>query len=113
LLERLLAAGGHAGAARWNGEGALMIAAGAGSLESVRLLARHGADPNASDPRGGQTALMWAAAEGHGDVVAGLVAMGAKVNAASKAGFTPLLFAVTKGDVPSIKTLLAAGADPN
>ena len=74
---------------------------------------RHGADVNAAEPRGGQTALMWAAAEGHGDVVAGLVEMGANVNAASKTGFTPLVFAVTKNDVPSIKTLLEAGADPN
>ena len=39
-------------------------------------LVRHGADVNAADPRGGQTALMWAAAEGHGDVVAGLIETG-------------------------------------
>ena len=65
---------------------------------SVRQLVRHGADVNAAEPRGGQTALMWAAAEGHGDVVAGLVEMGANVNAASKTGFTPLVFAVIKND---------------
>mgnify|MGYP003693777165 CR=1 FL=1 len=42
-----------------------MIAAGAGSLDAVReLVAQHGADVNAAEPRGGQTALMWAAAEG-------------------------------------------------
>ena len=85
--ERLLTSGGNARAARWNGETALMIAAGAGSLETVRQLVRHGADVNAAEPRGGQTALMWAAAEGHDDVVSGLIGMGANVNAASKAGF--------------------------
>jgi ankyrin repeat protein len=90
-----------------------MIAAGAGSLDAVRELVRHGADLNTPEPRGGQTALMWAAAEGHRDVVAGLVEMGANVNAASRAGFTPLVFAAVKGDVPSINTLLAAGANPN
>ena len=41
-----------------------------------------------------------------------LIEIGANVKAASKNGFTPLVFAVTKNDVPSIKALLAAGADP-
>ena len=113
LVERLIAAGGDARATRWNGETAVMIAAGAGSLEGVRQLVRHGADVNAAEPRGGQTALMWAAAEGHSDVVAGLVALGAKVDVASRAGFTPLVFGTIKGDVASIKTLLGAGANPN
>ena len=37
-----------------------MIAAGAGSLEAVRELVRHGADVNAFDPLG-RTPLMYAA----------------------------------------------------
>jgi ankyrin repeat protein len=37
---------------------------------------------------------MWAAGEGHLDVVKALVDAGANVNAKSKAGSTPLLFAV-------------------
>jgi ankyrin repeat protein len=113
LVERLLTAHGDARAARWNGETALMIAAGAGSLESVRDLAHHGADVNAAEPRGGQTALMWAAAEGHSAVVAGLIELGARVDAASKAGFTPLVFATMKDEAESMRILLAAGADPN
>jgi ankyrin repeat protein len=113
LVQRLLDAGASPLAARWNGETVVMIAAGTGSLAAVRQLARGGADVNAAEPRGGQTALMWAAAEGHGDVVAGLIELGANVDAVSKAGFTPLVFAVIKNDAPSIKTLLAAGANPN
>jgi ankyrin repeat protein len=113
LIGRLTAAGADARAARWNGETAVMIAAGAGSLESVRELVRRGADVNAFEPRGHQTALMWAAAEGHGDVVGGLIDLGAKVDAASKTGFTPLVFAVIKNDAASIKALLAAGANPS
>jgi uncharacterized protein len=113
LVERLLAAGADARAARWNGETAVMIAAGAGSLDAVRQLARHGADVNAAEPRGRQTALMWAAAEGHGDVVAGLIALGATVDAVSAAGFTALVFATIKDDAASMNTLLAAGANPN
>jgi ankyrin repeat protein len=113
LVRRLLWAGGNAHAARWNGETALMIAAGAGSLDAVRQLVFYGADVNGAEPRGGQTALMWAAAEGHSDVVAGLVEAGATIDAASKTGFTPLVFAVIKDDVASIGTLLHAGANPN
>lgn len=113
LVKRLLAAGGSAKAARWNGETAVMIAAGAGSLETVKLLALHGADINITDPLRRQTALMWAAAEGHSDVVAGLVEMGANVNAVSKNGFTPLVFSTTKNDVASLNTLIKAGASPN
>ena len=109
----MLAAGGNARAARWNGETALMIAANAGSVDSVGQLVRGSADVNAAEPRGGQTALMWAAAEGHRDVVAALIEMGANVNAASRTGFTPLVFGIVKGDVASVKTLLDAGADPN
>jgi ankyrin repeat protein len=113
LVQRLLAAGGNARSARWNGESAAMIAAGAGSLDTLKQLVLHGADVNVADPVKGQTALMWAAAEGHSDVVAGLVEMGANVNAVSKGSFTPLLFAITKNDLVSIKTLLKAGAKPN
>ena len=109
LVQRLLDAGAKATATRWNGETALMIAAGAGSVEGVRQLVLHGADVNAADPRRGQTPLMWAAAEGHTDVVSALLEIGANAKAVSKAGFTALVFAVTKNDVESIDKLVAAG----
>jgi ankyrin repeat protein len=56
---------------------------------------------------------MWAAAEGHGDVVAALIEIGATPNAVSKSGFNALAFAVAKNDATSIRTLVAAGLDPN
>ena len=69
LVEKLLKAGADVNAARWDGETALMIAANAGSAEVVKQLIARGADVNAAESRKGQTALMWAAAEGHPDVV--------------------------------------------
>jgi ankyrin repeat protein len=77
------------------------------------LLVRHGADPNAAEPRRGQTALMWAAAEGHTAVVRTLIEGGADVKAAARSGFTALAFAVQKDNVESVRLLLAAGLDPN
>ena len=90
-----------------------MIAANSGSVEAVRDLIAHGAHVNAAESRKGQTALMWAAAEGHSDVVKLLIDKGADVKAVSKSGFTALVFAAVKNDAASVRSLLAAGADPN
>jgi len=113
LSARLLKAGANPKATRWNGETTLMIAAGAGSVEEVKLLLDAGLDPNGKESEKGQTALMWAAAEGHPDVVELLIQRGANVNAASKKGFTPLLFGTMKNDSASIRHLIKAGADAN
>ena len=54
-----------------------------------------------------------AAAEGHPDVVKILIEHGADIKAASKSGWTALVFASVKNDAKSVQMLLAAGADPN
>ena len=74
LVRTLLAAGADANTARWDGETALMIAAGAGSVDAVNSLVARGANLNAAESRKGQTALMWAAAERHPEVVKTLIA---------------------------------------
>jgi ankyrin repeat protein len=53
---------------------------------------------------------MWATAEGHAEVIQLLLQAGADANSASKAGFTPLIFAAIKGDGPAFANLLAGGA---
>jgi ankyrin repeat protein/biotin operon repressor len=68
---------------------------------------------NAVESRKGQTALMWAASEGHSAVVQALIAAGADVKAVSKTGYTALIFAAAKNDAQSVSRLIAAGADPN
>ena len=112
LVDKLLQAGANPNAARWTGATPLMIAAGAGSTEAVKLLAAKGAKIDTIEQRKGQNALMWAAAEGHSDVVQTLIGLGADTKAASQSGFTPLIFAAAKNDGKSIRHLVAAGVEP-
>jgi ankyrin repeat protein len=140
LVQKLLAAGGNVEVAGPNGETALMACARAGSLPGVTALLGHGANPNAKENSHDQTALMWAVAERHPDVVRALIEHGADVHARSRVnrqyvvrkmpgssekagqnsgvwiergGSTPLLFAARIGDIDSARILLDAGADVN
>ena len=113
-----------------------MIASRTGNTDAVRLLLARGADPNAKEASRGQTALMWAVAERHPEVVRALLEKGANVHARSSSsrryvllccqdfegdagggdyveegGYTPFLFAARVGDITSAELLLAAGAD--
>ncbi|MEQ1908517.1 MAG: ankyrin repeat domain-containing protein, partial [Vicinamibacterales bacterium] len=63
--------------------------------------------------RRGQTALMWAAAEGHVETVEALITAGADFRTPLDSGFTPLLFAVREGKIAVVRTLLKAGANVN
>ncbi len=87
-----------------------MIASNTGSIRAVSLLVEHGAEVNARETLGGQTALMWAVAEKHSEVARLLVQHGADVHARSNGGFTPLLFTAQQGDIESAHILLEAGA---
>jgi uncharacterized protein len=91
----------------------LMHAARAGSVDAVNMLLLAGAKVNARENWNGQTALHWAAAEGHAAVVEALIAGGADIRQRSNAGSTPFMFAVRKGDMGAVKAFLAAGADVN
>ena len=59
---------------------ALMLASSIGSLQIAKLLIERGANVNAVETFRGQTALMWAAAENHPDIVDLLLAHGAKTS---------------------------------
>ena len=89
-----------------------MTAARTGKLGPVKALLARGADVNAKERRG-QTALMWAAAEGHAEVVAALLKAGAEFRTPLPSGFTPLFFAVREGRTDVVRVLLKAGADVN
>jgi ankyrin repeat protein len=105
-----------------------MAASRSGNLESVALLLERGSDPNAIEPLQEQTALMWAAAEGHRDVVDALLKGGADPNKQSRiselskrsvradfptGGFTALMWAARNGDEAVVQRLVEGGADLN
>ena len=116
---------------------ALMLCAHTGSLDGVKALVARGANVNAREPRRDQTALMWAVAERHPDIVRVLLDHGADLHArsrlsrlrvnlgdpndiytgvvgdVSRGSSTALLFATRSGDVQSARLLLDAGANVN
>ena len=79
----------------------------------MKALLAAGADVHATETAGGQTALMWAAAEGHTPIVRMLIEGGALVNARSAAGYAALLLAAREARLETTQVLLAAGADVN
>ena len=113
LVDRLLAAGANPNTPIATGETPLITCAGTGSADAVRTLIARGADVNAKEPSQNQTAVMWAAAERHADVVKLLIEHKADLQARTKKGFSALHFAAREGDLESARLLLAAGVDIN
>ena len=113
MIDMLLKSGADPNAALSGGESALMTAARSGSLAAVKTLLSGGARIDAKEDRRGQTALIWAAAEGHADVVQALIDAGADFKTRLASGFTPLMFAVREGRIDVVRVLLKAGADVN
>jgi uncharacterized protein len=154
MVRLLLEAKANPNAALLLGETLVMTASRSGSAEAVELLLAAGADPNARPKRkettpcqfdpsrmcsvqaGGQSALMWAVAQKHHDVVKVLLAHGADVHARShvyavkksadvphpvpenqrafpQGGDTALIFAARLGDTASTKMLVSATANVN
>jgi ankyrin repeat protein len=132
IINALLKAGADPNTRNPEGETPLMAVARSGKLEAAKLLLEAGADVNARESFGGQTALMWAAAQSQAELVRFLASKGAELDARgvvrqwerkviteprpkdmNKGGFTPLLYAAREGCVACARYLVEAGADPN
>src|SRR3954467_15945787 len=132
-IEVLLAAGADANTVVSRGQTVLMTAARSGHAAAVRALLEHGARVDAEEDLAGETALAWAAAENHADIVALLLKAKANPNQRSrsltwpkdnfglegvptylpKGGWTPLMYAAREGAAEAARTLAEAGADLN
>lgn len=130
IMQALLAAGGDIESPNSEGQTLLMAVARTGNTDTARLLLAQGAEVNAIEHWGGQSALMWAAAQGQPAMVRLLLQHGALPDARSKdqdwprwvtseprikfldpGGYTPLLYAAREGCRDCVAALLDAGAD--
>src|SRR5207244_1002252 len=111
FVDLLLKAGANPNTPVATGVPPIMTCARSGSTDAVRMLLAGDADVNAKEPAQNQTALMWAAAEHHPDVVRTLIEAKADLQARTKKGFTALHFAAREGDLESVRLLLAAGVN--
>src|SRR5688572_13755918 len=127
MVDLLLKAGANPARAHPEGETPLMAASRAGSVPAVRLLLARGVDVNTAEAFQKTTALMWAAAEGHTEVVDLLLEAGADPNRQAHVtsltdchnadhptgGFTALMLAARNGDEATVRRLVARGANVN
>src|SRR5580765_5042683 len=132
IIDALLKAGADPNFKTPNGETPLMAAARSGKVDAAKALLAAGAEINAKETWGGQSAIMWAAAQGQADMVKFLASKDANLNDhgkinqwerkiiqeprpkdMNKGGFTALHYAAREGCAACVQNLLAAGADPD
>ncbi len=133
IIEALVQAGATVDSTHPEGETPLMAAAAAGTADAVRLFIAKGVPVNATEDAAGQTALMWAAGEGHTAVVDVLLEAGADPNIVGRVtslgrirgdggrmwvdftsgGLTAAMFAARSGHGNVLRALARRGADLN
>jgi ankyrin repeat protein len=108
IVQALLAKGFDVNTRNEEGQHGLYIALREQAFEVVPVFVQHpGLDIEATSPAG-ETLLMMAAMRSQHAAMRTLIERGAKVN---RAGWTPLHYAASGGDIPAVKLLLDRGAD--
>ena len=132
IIELLLKAGADADSPNPEGQTALMLVARTGNVDAAKLLLKAGARVNAMETWGEQTALMWASARRHPEMMELLLREKADIDAQSIArdyrrhltkegraksmdsgGFTPLLYAIRENCMACVEILIDHKADLN
>ncbi|HEY6455560.1 MAG TPA: ankyrin repeat domain-containing protein [Steroidobacteraceae bacterium] len=132
ILKLLLHAGADVNSPNAEGQSALMVVARTGNVAAAKLLLSHGATVDAMEEWGGQTALMWAAAQAQPQILQLLIKHHAQLDRRSavrdwqrrvtaegrplimdNGGLTALIFAARQGCTQCVRELVKAGADIN
>ncbi|MEA3079715.1 MAG: hypothetical protein QOF05_1123 [Sphingomonadales bacterium] len=95
-----------------DGNTGLIIAISRSDETWTGYLLNKGADPNLGG-KGGDTPLIAASRVGFEQAATWLIAIGVKVDAANRMGETPLIIAVQRRELPVVRMLLDAGANPD
>ena len=95
-----------------DGNTGLIIAISRSDEQWTGFMLNKGADPNLGG-KSGDTPLIAASRVGFEQAVEWLLSLGAKVDADNKMGETPLIIAVQQRQLPIVRVLLRAGADPD
>ncbi|MEP6983926.1 MAG: ankyrin repeat domain-containing protein [Sphingomicrobium sp.] len=95
-----------------DGNTGLIIAISRSDETWTGYLLNKGADPNLGG-KGGDTPLIAASRVGFEQAAKWLIAIGVKVDAANRMGETPLIIAVQRHELPVVRMLLDAGANPD
>ena len=132
ILKVLIEAGIDPDSANPEGMTALLAVSRTGNVEAAQVLLKAGAKVDAKEKWGGQTALMWASARRHPEMMELLISKGADINARStdrnyqrhiqaegrpksldSGGLSPLLYAVRENCMACVDVLLKHKADIN
>ncbi len=88
---------------------ALHLATYLGHVEATSALVAHGAPLETRSEHGGMTAVLWAAGQGHDDVLGALLEAGASPNAVDDQSRTALHYCASRGHHDAVRLLLQAG----
>ena len=110
MVRNLLSRGARDDIPVRNGYSPLLIAARNGHAEVCKVLVERGSDINQQHPLTKDSALSYAALNGHHATLLTLLSLGAWVDSQAYNGITPLAAACLEGHVANVVSLLQAGA---